>query len=118
MFEFGFLHDFRELCLTEWRKVRPLGGRVGDVRLRRLLREISANKHALIGHAGRCGIGKTFALRDRDALPSVLADLQDEPPLDVERNHWNAVETCESEYRHVEQVLLLASSLLAFGSMR
>ncbi len=95
--EFGFLHGFRELCLVGFRKVRPLGGPIGGATLQRLLREISAGKHALIGHAGRCRIGKTFALRDRNALPSLLADLQDETPLDVERNHWNAVETREPE---------------------
>src|SRR5262249_27492843 len=97
MLEFGFLHGFRELCLIEFRKIRPLSDPIGSARLERLLYEISAPKHALIGHAGRCGIGKTFALRDRNALPSLLADLQDEPPLDVERNHRNAVETRESE---------------------
>jgi len=31
-----------------------------------------------------------------------LANLQDQPPLDIERNHWNAVETRESKWRHVE----------------
>jgi len=32
----------------------------------------------------------------------MLADLRDELPLDIQRYHWNAVETSELEQRHVK----------------
>src|SRR5262249_274943 len=72
--ELGFLYGFRELCLIELWKILPLGSPIVGDRLQRLLREISAGKHALIGRAGRCRIGKTFALRDRNALPALFGD--------------------------------------------
>src|ERR1700719_999386 len=118
-FEFGLLHCFRQRCLVGLWRARPLtaGQAIGGVRRHCPLHGIDTSQLTLIGRTGWSGVGKTFALRDRNTLPSLWADLRDKLPLDVQRYHRNAVETSELEQRHVES-RIVAPHLSPLGRLQ
>src|SRR4029077_3912721 len=102
-FEFGLLHRFLDRRLVGLRHARPLrAGKGIGTRRYGLLDEIDVRKLTLVGRTGWSRVGKTFALRRRHALPPLLAYSRDKLLLDVQRDHWNAVEAGELKQRHVE----------------
>ena len=54
--------------------------------------EIRAGKRAQIGVGRRSRIGNAFALRGRNVVPALLADLRDKSLVDIECDHRNVAQ--------------------------